>query len=110
MARVSTAESGSPTPTACERSRLTCSSRIWSPVNAYVAQLAHTGGDGVGNFVTCDQRVHYRSRAADRFARIGSEQHRTPLADARDLADFFEGQVVAVDVESFHGTFSDLSC
>src|ERR1019366_8091616 len=31
MARVSAMESGSPTPTACERTRLTCNSRIWSP-------------------------------------------------------------------------------
>src|ERR1700683_1217370 len=31
LARVSAAESASPTPTACDRTRLTCSSRIWSP-------------------------------------------------------------------------------
>ena len=66
--------------------------------NAYVAQLAHTSGDGVRHAVFRDQRVHHGARPVYSFARLRQEKHRAPLN--RDFPHRFQRQIVAVNVKS----------
>ncbi len=68
--------------------------------NANVAQLAHAGGDRIRHAIFRDQRIHHRAGLIHRFAGVGSQQHR-PALD-RDFANFFERQIVAVNVQSVH--------
>ena len=89
MARVSAIESGSPTPTACERTRLTCSSRIWSPGDAHVAQFAHAGRDRVRDFVAGDNLVDDGARLIHNFARIGDSNTARAL-HGRNFAHRFQ--------------------
>ena len=42
--------------------------------NAHIAQLAHAGGDGIGNFIVGHHRFHRRSRLLHFFARIWRQQ------------------------------------
>ena len=103
MARVSATESGSPIPTAWERTRLTCSSRIWSPAMRTSASLPTPGGDGVRHAVFRDQRVHHRAGAIDSLAGVGIKQDGTAL-DC-DFPDRFESQILSVDVQGFQASF-----
>jgi hypothetical protein len=105
MARVSGIESGSPTPTACERTRLTCKFADLIADDVHIAQLAHASRDRVRNLIIGDERVDHGAGTIDGLARIGSEENRAGCR-ARDFAHGFKRQIVSVDVQSLQEQFS----
>jgi hypothetical protein len=77
IARVSAAESGSPTPAAWERTHARC--------------------NGIGKFVAGDDIVNDLARPVHRLARFGQQHHGT--AFNCDFPDRFQSQIITVDVE-----------
>src|SRR5690242_20613291 len=68
------------------------------PRDAYVAQLAHAGSDGVRRAIFRDQPIDYGACPLDSFTRVGSEQN--GAASHRHFPHLFECEVVAADVKS----------
>ena len=64
--------------------------------DSHVAELAHSGRDGVGDLVVADQRVDHRAGPVNRSSRFGIEEHGTVFH--RDFANRLESQIVSVDV------------
>ena len=91
MARVSATESGSPTPTACERTRFTCKLANLIAGNAHIAQLAHASGDGVGEFVAGDDLVDHGAGAGSQLARASGASNTARRFDC-DFANRLQRQ------------------
>ena len=70
------------------------------PADTHVAQPAHTSGDRIRNLVICDEIVYDRASTIDNGTRVWIKQHRTALG--RYFPDRFKGEIVSVDVKSFH--------
>jgi uncharacterized RmlC-like cupin family protein len=64
--------------------------------NAHVGELAHAGGNGIGNLVIGDQGVYDGAGLVHGRAGSRIEQHRS--AGDCDLLYFFQCEVVSVDV------------
>ena len=75
-ARTTGAGSGSPTPAAWLRNRLSCSAASWSRGNRDVGERAEAGVDAVDRAAARRVRVHDRARGADALARAASRGRR----------------------------------
>ena len=109
MARVSGIESGSPTPTACERTRLTLQLANLISDDVHIAQLADAGRNCVRNFIVGDESVDDRASAVDGLACVGIEENGSADVGLRHFAHRFESEIVSVDVQGLQGSSPVLS-
>ena len=58
--------------------------------DAYIAKLANSGGDCIGELVAGDYLIDDGARAIDGFARVGEQEHRAMLC--RDFAHRFQSE------------------
>src|SRR5215469_3050217 len=65
-----------------------------------IAQLAHTGGDGVSQLVVLDQSVDNLARGVDLLPGIARGQDRAPVVD--DFVEIGKGKIVAVEPYRVH--------
>ena len=70
MARVSASVSGSPTPQAWERTRLTCSCADLLGGNAHGGEFAEAGVDAVGGLAGGDEAIDDRARGLHALDRV----------------------------------------
>ena len=101
--------SGSPTPAAWERTRLRCSSAVWSGLDPDVGQVAEAGrhaidGRAVGNEALDRRRAMPRIRSAA----AGSSVDGPPAA--RDLDDVVDGEVPAGERKGRHRSLYYAPC
>ena len=103
MARVSATESGSPNARRVRAHQVDLQFANLVADNAHVAELAHAGGDGVGDFVAGDDLIDHGARPVHSLARVRRQEHGT--AFGRDFAHRFQREIVAVNVKCVQESF-----